>query len=127
MSLILEAPFKTALYIAAGNWRLASQVEQLLMRAQIDQLLTLEGPKNPLYVQDINGNIPLHEAAAFGNVYAVEALLHAGSPVNAKNQKDEPPLYKARFAWLSAKGKDKDRYTAAITILAQAGGKSGIP
>jgi ankyrin repeat protein len=50
---------------------------------------------NPRLVrgQDAGGSTPLHHAAAFGNVGAIQVLLKAGADVNARNNRGATPLH----------------------------------
>ncbi len=47
--------------------------------------------------EDNDGNIPLHEAAAYGCLDNVKSLLRFGSDINARNKKGETPLDKAHY------------------------------
>ena len=77
---------KTELHCASNNPDLITLVEILFTEKT-----------TATNMQDLVGNIPLHEAAYFGCTKSVELLLLKGSNINAKNSKGETPLFKARY------------------------------
>lgn len=100
---------KPALHIIAGNRYLPALVHKLIFDEKTTALKT----------RDKDGNIPLHEAAAFGNLEAVKLLLEAGSDINAKSNKGETPLFKARY-----NSDGSPRYKAIISMLQQRGARA---
>jgi hypothetical protein len=66
---------------------------------------------------DVDGNMPLHEAAFFGNVTVLKALLDAKADAKKGNKKGETPLFKAQFK----KSTDEKRFGEVIKLLKEAG------
>lgn len=71
--------------------------------------------------KDSDGNVPLHEAAAFGRLQNVKTLLNlmrekgVANPINVLNNKGETPLDKALYF----------KHSAVASYLKQHGGKRG--
>lgn len=95
---------KMALHVAASN----SALSPIL-----DRMLNVEGTTS-IGKKDKDGNIPLHEAAYFGNLRNVKLLLKADrSLVGAKNYRGETPFFKANFN----RDSDRSRYDLVIKEL----------
>lgn len=78
---------KTYLHSYAGAWYDLNALKKEMKFA----------PK-AIHAKDGDGNMPLHEAAYYGNLEAVKLLIKAGAKVNAKNKKGETPLSKAKYS-----------------------------
>lgn len=98
---------KTALHVAVCYPALAPLVHRMIF----DEKTTA------LHTKDKDGNIPLHEAAYFGNCENLTLLLKAGSSVNAKNNDGETPIYKTRYN----RNKNGNRYNKVISTLKKYG------